>query len=195
VKEKNMEDNTVIVGVFDERTQADQAMWDLQKAGFRDIGCVEREDMSTQYLPSLANGKEEAEKQQHQTATGVVAGGIAGGVIGAVVAWLFTGPGSVFVGGIISTLLGGAALGAVIGGMFGKLKSSGMFEERAHHGEEEEHAGHTIVIVQADERALEAFHIMEQHQPVNKGDYVHLSGMKNDPEATVEMDVLDSDSE
>lgn len=187
-----MEDNTVIVGVFYERAQADQAMWDLQKAGFHDVGFIVRDDMTTQSLPARAEKDQGTGEHNHRIAIDAAAGGIVGGVVGAVVALLISGIGSVIAGGIITTTLGGAVLGAATGGLIGVLRDLGVSEEAAQRYEAEVRSGRTIVIVQADERPLEAFHILERHQPINRGDYSHLSQTGPDPEATVELKALDA---
>ena len=190
-----MEDNTVIVGVFYERAQADQAMWDLQKAGFRDIGFVVRDDMTTQSLPSLTEKDEDVGKHSHRIATDAVAGGIIGGVVGAAVALLIAGLGSVIAGGIITTTLGGVVLGAATGGLIGVLRDLGVSEEVARRYEDEVRSGRTIVIVQADDRPLEAFRILERYQPINRDDYLHLDHSEPDPEATVELKEIDVEPE
>lgn len=185
-----MADKTVIVGVFTERVQADQAMDDLQQAGFRDVGFLVRDDNgTTQALPEVSDDTNQ-DNEYKTTATGIVTGGVVGGVVGAAAALLIPGIGPAIAGGIVTTMLGGAALGAATGGIFGSLMDLGVPEDAARHYDNEVRSGRTIVIVQAEEHPLDAFHILERHQPAYSSNHLQNRN-RQDPAATVEMETLD----
>ncbi len=61
------------------------------------------------------------------------------------------------------SILASAAGGAVTGGLVGALIGLGVPEHEALFYESEVQGGRTVVIVQADERALEARAILERH--------------------------------
>jgi outer membrane lipoprotein SlyB len=184
-KENVMSENKVIVGVFPDRALAEQAVKDLQAAGFRDdqIGMIIRDERSdTEALPT---------DEQHTTtekgaAGGMVAGGVVGGVLGTALAFLIP-DGSAFLGKLLATTLGGAALGAATGGVIGLLVNNGVSEEDARYYEQEYQSGRTIVIVQADENPLDAFHILARNRAYNASSHSLEASPNNDPAATVEL--------
>src|SRR5690348_13811218 len=84
-----MADNNVIVGVFYGREQAQAAIKDLQQAGVRDIGYVERDaDETTQALPIIT--KKEDQEELAQTSY-LIAGGIVGTLLGILAALMIHG--------------------------------------------------------------------------------------------------------
>ena len=110
-----MTDRSTVVGVFELRSEADAAIYELQRAGFTDdqIGFIVRnEDAGAATTVEDGNTTEAAPG----AAVGAVSGGIIGGVIGAAAALLIPGIGPVIAGGILVTVLGGAAIGAGIYG-------------------------------------------------------------------------------
>src|SRR5439155_3505877 len=103
-----MTDRSTVVGVFELRSEADAAIYELRGAGFRvdQIGFIVRnEDTGTPATVEDGNTTPGA-------AVGAVSGGIIGGVIGAAAALLIPGLGPAIAGGILVTVLGGAAIGA-----------------------------------------------------------------------------------
>jgi hypothetical protein len=95
---------------------------------------------------------------------GIVSGGIVGGLLGAAAALLIPGIGPAVAGGILVTALGGAAIGAVTGGLLGVFADMGIPEEEAHHYRRELAAGRTLVTVQVEEgRAQEALDILRRN--------------------------------
>jgi hypothetical protein len=99
---------------------------------------------------------------------GIVSGGIAGGFLGAAAALLIPGIGPAVAGGILVTTLGGAALGAVTGGLLGAFTDMGIPEDEAHLYRHELEAGHMLVTVQAEpERVQEVMDILHRNGATN----------------------------
>ena len=130
----------VVVGVFHERSRADEAVNELLRLGFPDsaIGVAAR----TPLTEKVGNQWEVG------AATGAVAGGATGTLLGiAVATGLMTGVGPVVAGGLLGGLLTSAAVGAATGGMLGALVGLGVPEEEAVFYKEEFEAGRVLVTV------------------------------------------------
>jgi len=147
-----------VVGLFDSRQNAQQAVRDLRQAGFTEnqIGVVAREDATTE----TSKGTHAAEGAAIGVATGAGVGalwalGIAANVL--------PGIGPAVSGGIIASLLASAAGGAAVAGVAGALIGLGVPEEEARYYEGEVKAGRTLVTVKADGRAGEAWMIMHKY--------------------------------
>ena len=163
-----MTDRSTVVGVFELRSEADAAIYELQRAGFRDeqIGFIVRnEDTGVATTVEDGNTSEAAPG----AAVGAVSGGIIGGVIGAAAALLIPGIGPAIAGGILVTALGGAAIGAAAGGIVGALVGMGVPEEEAHYYAGEFHSGRTLVTVRADGRRQEAINILHHYGGYDAG--------------------------
>ncbi len=148
-----------VVGVFEDRQHADQAVADLKKAGFRDdqIGVAMRHD----------EGTTDAAAGEHDThaESGAVTGALAGLGLGAlaglgVLSGIIPVIGPAIAGGTLGIILSNAAAGAAVAGLAGALIGLGVPEEEAKYYHDELEAGRTIVTVQADGRADEAMAIM-----------------------------------
>ncbi|MDQ2716019.1 MAG: hypothetical protein M3Z08_14020 [Chloroflexota bacterium] len=151
---------TAVVGIFTERTTAENTIQDLRQAGFSDecMGFIMRDTISPidgQLAPEVKSGPD--------ATTSAVTGGVVGGLLGAAAAFLIPGLGPAIAGGVLTTL-GGAALGAATGTVVSTLISIGIPEEEAHTYQQAFESGHAIVIVQADDRYQDAFQIMRQRQ-------------------------------
>jgi outer membrane lipoprotein SlyB len=171
-----METQRTLVAVFDDRSQAEKALSELQRAGFNDdkIGIVGRQANQTD--PGQAGNKpatnggevrEQADeaiaadsKTTDRTFTGVVTGGVVGSLVGAAAALLVPGIGPVIAGGILTGVLLGASGGIVAGGILGALTNLGLPENEARYYETEFNAGRTLVTVQAGDRTQEAESIL-----------------------------------
>src|SRR6266702_7689018 len=163
-----MTDRSTVVGVFELRSEADAAIYELQRAGFRDeqIGFIVRnEDTGADTTVEDGNTGEAAPG----AAVGAVSGGIIGGVIGAAAALLIPGIGPAIAGGILVTVLGGAAIGAAAGGIVGALVGMGVPEEEAHYYAGEFHSGRTLVTVRAEGRQQEAINILHHYGGYDAG--------------------------
>jgi uncharacterized protein (TIGR02271 family) len=88
---------------------------------------------------------------------------VLGGLLGAGAALLIPGIGPVVAGGILAATFGGAAIGAVAGGLIGALTAMDIPEDEARYYESEFKSGRTLVTVKADNRAAEATSILRRH--------------------------------
>src|SRR2546426_1061427 len=114
------------VGVFTDRKEAESAVADFHRAGFRheQIGLARRGPEAA--LLDEPAGHET--KAPEGGVTGAVAGGALGGVLGAVAAGLIPGVGPIIGLGMLAAIGGGAAAGAVTGGLVGTLIGLGIPE-------------------------------------------------------------------
>jgi len=153
---------STIVGVFDDRREAERAVEELRRVGFRDdqIGVAVRGDETTG--TSTAAGTTDLTTGE-SAATGALGGGVIGGLLGALATGLIPGVGPVLAGGLLAGILGGAAAGAATGGIIGALVGMGVPEEEAHYYDSEFRAGRVIVTVKADGRYQEASSILARY--------------------------------
>jgi uncharacterized protein (TIGR02271 family) len=148
----SMERNT-IVGVFEDRAHAQQAINELKRLGFREdqIGVTSRHGQDGD-----ADGDADsfaAEGGMAGLATGAGIGalwglGIVSGVLPAI--------GPAIAGGTLAAILSSAAAGAAAAGLAGTLIGLGIPKDEAEFYESEFQAGRTIVTVKADGRGAEA---------------------------------------
>jgi len=145
---------STVVGVFRNRADAERAIDDLHRLGFHDdqIGFAMRGPEGVAGATTTETGNKAGEG----AVSGVLAGAGVGGVIAAAAAMLIPGFGPVIAGGILATVLGGAAIGAAAGGILGALMGMGVPEEEAHYYESEFNEGRIIVTVNAEGRYMEA---------------------------------------
>jgi len=157
-----MNQNAAVVGVFQDRAQAERAVDDLKRAGFNDeqIGFVARDGSGDAGATETTNTGEGT--PGGGAVGGAVGGGILGGILGAAAALLIPGIGPIVAGGILAAALGGAAIGAVAGGLIGALTDMGVPEEEAQYYDQEFRSGRTIVTVQAGNRREEAMDILRR---------------------------------
>ncbi len=163
-----------IVGLFENYTDADRAVSDLQASGFtRDQISVAARDASVQ---DRLVGDTNSERAIGDSAgAGAVGGAVLGGLGGLLVgigALAIPGIGPVITAGTLATALGttaaGAGLGAAAGGLIGALVGMGIPEEDAHFYAEGVKRGGVLVTVQSeDNRANEALSIMHQAHAVD----------------------------
>jgi hypothetical protein len=149
---------TTVVGVFPDRSHAQQAVSELKRLGFGEdqIGVLGRDG-----LPSGKNASTTAEKTGHSKAAEGAATGVAAGAgVGAlwalgIAAGMLPAIGPVIAGGLLASVLASAAGTAAIAGLVGALVGLGIPEGEAKYYEGEVKAGHTLVTVRADGRADE----------------------------------------
>jgi hypothetical protein len=157
---------STVVGIFPDRSQAQQAVGELKRMGFRDdqIGVLGRDGVPGGTAATPAAGKAGHSKAAEGAATGVAAGagvgalwalGIAAGMLPAI--------GPVIAGGLLASVLASAAGGAAIAGLVGALVGLGIPEEEARYYEGEVKAGHTLVTVKAEGRATEVRGLFAQY--------------------------------
>jgi len=147
---------TTAVGVFANREDAQKAVAELRRLGFReaDIGVAARDG-------ETVSGATKVKDTGSNAAAGAVTGVAAGAGIGAlwgmgILAGLIPGIGPAIAGGALAVLLSSAAAGAAVAGLAGALIGLGLSESEAKYYEDEFHAGRTIVTVKADGRYDEA---------------------------------------
>jgi len=155
-------DRTTVVGVFHDRADADRAVDELRKAGFRNdqIGVVGKRDD--------AHGDSAADDEGSEAGSGAVAGMLAGAGIGGlvglgIIAGVIPVLGPVIAGGTLATILANAAGGAAIAGVTGALIGAGIPEHEAQYYQSEFEAGRTLVTVHCDGMANEAIAILRRH--------------------------------
>jgi len=161
--------HSTVVGVFETRSQADRAVDELRRVGFRNdqISFVARDakgSVKTQGAP-----KEETYAEEGAVA-GAIAGAGIGGLVGlGILAGTIPVIGPAIAAGTLGTILLNAAGGAAIAGVAGALIGLGIPEEEAKYYESELKTGRYIVTVHADGRHDEAWTILQRH-----GAYNHL---------------------
>jgi hypothetical protein len=141
---------TVLIGVFAQRSQAERFVEELKDAGFRDeeIGVAS---------PAGA--------ELHPVEDTAVAGALTGGAVGVFAGLvmglgLVPGVGPVLLAGVLASVLGGAAVGATTGGLLGALLGLGMPADYVRRYEEHLREGRTLVVVKAAGRYAEALAIL-----------------------------------
>jgi hypothetical protein len=152
-----MAEPTTAVGVFDSRDQAEQALLELKRAGFRadQVGFALRGE--AQRADPAAPG----ESRTNETTTpgpGSLAGAVGESAVG-----IIPGLGAVTTGGPLTGILGGAAAGALAGGLFGSLLGLGVPESTARNCARAFQAGQPLVLVRANGRAAEAAALLRRH--------------------------------
>ncbi|MFN0070720.1 MAG: hypothetical protein ACKVVP_04420 [Chloroflexota bacterium] len=169
-----------VVGVFERREQADNAVAELRRVGFQDddIGFAVRGGEAPEGTSDMNQGG-----AGEGAATGLLTGGVIGGLVGAAASGLIPGIGPVIAGGILASVLGGAAVGAAAGGLLGALMGLGVPEEEARYYQTEFEAGRIIVTVKAGARFDEADGILRTHgaYDVHRGSARELTSSTHQP--------------
>ena len=155
---------STIVGVFEDRQRADQAVSELLKNGFRQdqIGVAMR------HSEGEVGSSTTTDADDSNAGSGAVAGALTGLGLGAlaglgVLAGVIPVVGPAIAGGTLGVILSNAAAGAGIAGIAGALVGAGVPEHEAKYYHDEFEAGRTIVTVTADGRADEAMAILRRH--------------------------------
>lgn len=151
--------NTV-VGLFQTRAAAYDAILELQRSGFADdaIGMIARNDRG-----QVVTEKAGDTMAEEGLAAGAVIGAGAGVAVGlGVLAGTIPVLGPVLAVGTLGTLLLNAAAGAAVVGLVGALIGLGIPEEDARFYEDEVKGGRFLVTVDARDRDAEAFAILRR---------------------------------
>jgi hypothetical protein len=161
---------STIVGVFDDRQQADRAVDELRRAGFRDdqIGVAMRYDAGDTTGAGATDAADASGADDGHAGTGAITGVLTGLGLGALAGFgVLSGVipiiGPAIAGGTLGIILSNAAAGASVGGLVGALVGAGVPEEEAHYYQGEFESGRTIVTVQAEGRADEAMAIFRRY--------------------------------
>jgi hypothetical protein len=164
----------IVVALFEERSEAENAIRDLKNAGFTNeqIGVATQERVGA----GEARGEEtpvddEPARIVEDTATGLaqgaavgaLTGGVIGGLVGLVSSLLIPGIGPLVVGGVLASTLMGMGVGAATGGLIGALVGMGVPEEDARYFDAGLREGRTLVTVSDTVGASEALGILERH--------------------------------
>ena len=173
-----MAQKSTVVGVFEDRLQADRAVDELRRAGFRDdqIGVAMRHDAGDVAVDDMTDVADEPDAGTGAITgvlTGLGLGALAGlGVLSGVIPVI----GPAIAGGTLGIILSNAAVGAGVGGLVGALVGAGIPEEHAHYYQGEFESGRTIVTVQADGRADEARAILRRYDAYDMDSRPDYSG-------------------
>jgi hypothetical protein len=165
-----MAQQSTIVGVFEDRLQADRAIDELRRAGFRDdqIGVAMRYDEGSATMGDAADATAMSDADDTHAGTGAVTGVVAGLGLGAlaglgVLSGVIPVIGPAIAGGTLGIVLSNAAVGAGVGGLVGALAGAGVPEDEARYYQGEFESGRTIVTVRADGRADDAMSIIRRY--------------------------------
>jgi len=170
-----MEGETVVVGIFDDRYQAEQAVDELVHAGFSrgDIGfAIRGHDAVDGGMITDAVGTKDGVGALGGAATGAVAGG----VLGALAAIIVPPLGPILVGGVLASALGFAGAGAAVGGILGAMTGLGISQDEAAYYEAEFNAGKAIVTVRAGDLADDAVAAIRKHGGFTRRDEIPPDG-------------------
>jgi len=169
----------IVVGLFQNRSRAEDAIRELKEAGFRNeqIGMAapdrnEREDDAREDARNQAgedkdevgNNVEDTAKGMAQgAAVGALGGGVVGGLVGLIGSLLIPGAGPIVLGGVLASALMGVGLGVATGGLIGALMGMGVPERDAQYFEQGLRKGGTLVTVNAGEGTPEALSILQRY--------------------------------
>jgi hypothetical protein len=152
---------STVVGVFEDRSHANQAVTELHQAGFdqSQIGLAMRHADGVGDVASTEN-------HSHAT-SGAVAGALTGLGLGAlaglgVLAGVIPVVGPAIAAGTLGVLLSNAAAGAGIAGLLGALVGAGIPEHEAKFYQGEFEAGRAILTIDAGSRSGEATAILRR---------------------------------
>jgi len=162
--------SSTTVAVFRTRAEADRAIGDLRRAGFRDseIGLIAK-DTHGKTVRRDGSGETHA---GDGAAIGAAAGAVGGAAIGAgVLAGVIPVIGPVLAIGTLGTILLNAAGGAAIAGLAGALIGRGIPEEDAKYYEDEVKAGRYLVTVNSGDRT-DAWDVLAKHGAYNRPDFI-----------------------
>lgn len=162
-------ERSTVVGVFEDRAQANRAVAELHKAGFtsNQIGIAMRH---AEGLPgdttTDASGEAAGTRTEHAE-SGALAGALTGLGLGAlaglgVLAGVIPVVGPAIAAGTLGVVLSNAAAGAGIAGLVGALVGAGVPEHEAKYYQGEFEAGRAIVTVHAAGRVNDAAAILRQ---------------------------------
>ena len=155
-----------VIGLFQSRAAAEDAILELKLAGFADntIGMVARAPDGT-----VTTEKADETMAEEGLAAGAVVGAGAGTLIGlGVVAGTIPVIGPVMAVGTLGTILLNAAVGAAAVGVVGALVGMGIPEEDAKYYEVELRGGRFLVTVDAGDREVEALAILRRMGGYNR---------------------------
>jgi len=140
---------STVIGIFDDRSQAENAMHEIRNAGITDdeISIVAKEDIV----------KDEGEQDRGNLTGEISRGATTGGTIGGL-AGLIAGAGALTIPGIGPIVAAGpiaaGLTGVAAGGITGSLVDMGIPEDRGEYYEEEVKKGSIVATVEADKAKI-----------------------------------------
>jgi hypothetical protein len=153
---------STVVGVFEDRLHANQAITELSSAGFgqNKIG------VAMQHADGVAD--DVVTEKDTKAGAGALTGALTGLGLGAlaglgVLAGVIPVVGPAIAAGTLGVILSNAAAGAGIAGLVGALVGAGIPEHEAKYYQGELEAGRTIVTVNAGDRSAEVRKILQRH--------------------------------
>jgi uncharacterized protein (TIGR02271 family) len=160
-----------VVGLFDNRAEAQTVVQELLNEGFRREQVsvmskrVEGSDPEVEYVEE--NGREQIEDMAKGAGTGAAIGGAAGLFLSVVAGAAVPGIGPVLAAGPLAAIIAGAGIGATAGGLVSGLTRLGVPDDDAEFYAEGLRRGGTLVSVEAaDEAAPRAVAAMKRHGAV-----------------------------
>jgi uncharacterized protein (TIGR02271 family) len=144
-----------VVGLFDDRVAAQNAVRELTAGGFRgdEVSVVSKKPdgkgVEVEYVEE--DGHEQIEDMAKGAGTGAAIGGAAALLL-SLTALTIPGIGPVLAAGPIAALIAGAGIGATAGGLVSGLKRLGVEDDEAHTYAEGLKRGGTLVTVNADDQ-------------------------------------------
>jgi hypothetical protein len=172
--------NTVVVGIFEDRYQAEQAVDDLEQAGFShgDVGfAIRGHDAVEGGMITDAVGA----KDGTGALTGAATGAVAGGILGALAAIVIPPLGPILIGGMLATAAGFAGAGAAVGGLLGAMTGLGVSEDEARYYEQQFNEGKAIVTVKAGDQADAVVKVIRKHGGFVRRDEIPPDGPQAQP--------------
>ncbi|APW63367.1 general stress protein [Paludisphaera borealis] len=154
--------NYTVIGVFENEADADRAVAELYRDGFRDdqIG-VARKHVEAVVGETIEGGTEAGPGAVTGAVAGLGLGALAGlGVLSGVIPVI----GPAIAGGTLGVILSNAAAGAGIAGLIGALVGAGVPEHEARYYHDEFAAGRTIVTVNTMDKSNEAKEILRRNR-------------------------------
>jgi hypothetical protein len=153
-----------VVGIFEERSQAEQAVGELKAAGFRDdqITRLSREPFKLQEAGPAERLLERVRAKYNLPVLGAMVGAIGGGLFSFIASFALPLAGVQIGGGPVIALLEGLALGALGGGFLGTVVGPSLVGAGPgpRYAEAEALPGRTIIMVRTLERQAEAASIL-----------------------------------
>lgn len=144
--------SNVVIGIFRERPQAEQALDELRNKGYDDehlgFACPGQEGDS-----EIVSQPGKATEPGKDAEAGVLGGGVIGGAVGAAATGLIPGIGPVVAVGALTGILGGAAIGGAAGTFAAVMNEMGVDEQVAQTCEEQLRSGRSIITVQTEDTA------------------------------------------
>jgi hypothetical protein len=159
---------STVVGVFETRAQAEQALAELRAAHFKDHHLTmvmhhEHQGIEVTDLDAAKAAQVTGEsKAEEGAAIGAAVGAVAGGLLGFLPAVLAGFGPLIFWGPTLAAALFGLVAGAASGGISGALIGSDFPEPEARFYEEELKAGRVLVGVKVNGRYAEAVDILQR---------------------------------